>query len=56
VGAVTDYLATLDPADRAAFARVRDLSRSQRLSMRTAALVLGVNKVALEKKRRGLFP
>jgi glutamate dehydrogenase (NAD(P)+) len=40
----------------AAFARVRDLSRSQRLSMRTAALVLGVNKVALEKKRRGLFP
>jgi glutamate dehydrogenase (NAD(P)+) len=41
---------------RAAFDRVRELARSKRLSMRTAALVLGVKKVALEKQRRGLFP
>jgi glutamate dehydrogenase (NAD(P)+) len=40
----------------AAFARVRGLARAERLSMRTAALVLGVKKVALEKQRRGLFP
>ena len=40
----------------AAFDRVRGLARAQKLSMRTAALVLGVKKVALEKQRRGLFP
>lgn len=40
----------------AAFGRVRGLAREQKLSMRTAALVLGVKKVALEKQRRGLFP
>jgi glutamate dehydrogenase (NAD(P)+) len=40
----------------AAFGRVRDVSRAQKLSMRTAALSLGVQKVSLEKQKRGLFP
>jgi glutamate dehydrogenase (NAD(P)+) len=39
-----------------AFHRVLSLSRSRRLPMRTAALSLGVEKVAKEKMRRGLFP
>ena len=39
-----------------AFQRVRDLARQRRLTMRMAALILGVEKVAREKLRRGLFP
>jgi glutamate dehydrogenase (NAD(P)+) len=39
-----------------AFHQVRDLATRRRLSNRTAALSLGVHKVAREKMRRGLFP
>lgn len=39
-----------------AFSRVRALARSRSLSNRTAALSLGVQKVAREMTRRGLFP
>ncbi len=39
-----------------AFHRVLDLARQRRLTMRTAALSLGVLKVAREKERRGLYP
>ena len=39
-----------------AFHQVRRLSKERKLSMRTAALSLGVQKVAREKMRRGLFP
>jgi glutamate dehydrogenase (NAD(P)+) len=39
-----------------AFHRVRALARSRQLSMRTAALILGVEKTAQEKERRGLYP
>jgi glutamate dehydrogenase (NAD(P)+) len=39
-----------------AFARVRGLARERKLSMRTAALSLGVQKIANEKFRRGLYP
>jgi len=39
-----------------AFHQVYNLSRARRLPMRTAALSLGVQKVAKEKMRRGLFP
>jgi len=39
-----------------AFRRVRDLALSKRISMRLAALSLGVEKIALEKIKRGLFP
>lgn len=39
-----------------AFRRVRKLSREKNVSMRTAALALGVTKVAIEKQKRGLFP
>jgi glutamate dehydrogenase (NAD(P)+) len=39
-----------------AFQRVRGLARSRKLSMRTAALILGVEKTAKEKERRGLYP
>ena len=39
-----------------AFRRVRDLACTQKLSMRTAALSLGVQKIAQEKMRRGLYP
>jgi glutamate dehydrogenase (NAD(P)+) len=38
------------------FHRVRTLARERMLSMRVAALSLGVQKVAKEKQRRGLFP
>jgi glutamate dehydrogenase (NAD(P)+) len=38
------------------FQRVRDLARERCLTMRMAALILGVEKVAREKLRRGLFP
>ena len=47
MGAVTDYLATLDPDDRAAFARVRDLAvaeapeATEGTSYGMAALLLG---------------
>ena len=40
----------------AAFSRVRQVARDRNVSMRTAALSLGVQKVALEKQKRGLFP
>jgi glutamate dehydrogenase (NAD(P)+) len=39
-----------------AFHQVCDLARDRRLTMRTAGLSLGVQKVAKEKLRRGLFP
>jgi glutamate dehydrogenase (NAD(P)+) len=39
-----------------AFQRVRNLARERHLTMRVAALSLGVEKVAREKLRRGLFP
>ncbi len=39
-----------------AFRQVRDLARERGLTMRLAALSLGVRKVATEKLRRGLFP
>jgi glutamate dehydrogenase (NAD(P)+) len=39
-----------------AFRRVRTLARERNISNRMAALSLGVNKVALEKTKRGLYP
>ena len=39
-----------------AFRRVREVARKKKLPMRTAALSLGVEKVAREKLRRGLYP
>jgi glutamate dehydrogenase (NAD(P)+) len=39
-----------------AFRRVRGQAKERRVSNRMAALSLGVNKVALEKARRGLYP
>ena len=39
-----------------AFGQVRRLAQERELPMRTAALILGVQKVAQEKIRRGLFP
>jgi glutamate dehydrogenase (NAD(P)+) len=39
-----------------AFRRVRDLAKEKNISNRMAALSLGVNKVALEKMKRGLYP
>lgn len=39
-----------------AYNQVRDRARERRLSMRTAALSLGVEKVANEKSKRGLYP
>ena len=38
------------------FQQVRKLARERKLRMRTAALSLGVQKVAKEKMRRGLYP
>ena len=39
-----------------AFRRVRNLAKERKLTNRMAALSLGVNKVALEKAKRGLYP
>jgi glutamate dehydrogenase (NAD(P)+) len=39
-----------------AFGQVRQLARQRDLSMRLAALILGVRKVANEKMKRGLYP
>jgi glutamate dehydrogenase (NAD(P)+) len=39
-----------------AYRRVRKLAKERNLSNRLAALSLGVNKVALEKAKRGLYP
>jgi len=39
-----------------AFHRVRSMAKERKLAMRTAALSLGVQKVAREKLRRGLYP
>jgi glutamate dehydrogenase (NAD(P)+) len=39
-----------------AFHQVRDLALARGFSRRTAALSLGIHKVAKEKDRRGLFP
>jgi glutamate dehydrogenase (NAD(P)+) len=39
-----------------AFQRVRSLAQERGLTMRTAALSLGVQKIAKEKERRGLYP
>jgi glutamate dehydrogenase (NAD(P)+) len=41
---------------RRAFHHVRQLAVKRKLAMRTAALSLGVEKVAREKMRRGLYP
>jgi glutamate dehydrogenase (NAD(P)+) len=38
------------------FHQVRKLAKDRNLRMRTAALSLGVQKVAKEKQRRGLYP
>ena len=38
------------------FHQVRKLAKDRQLRMRTAALSLGVQKVAKEKERRGLYP
>ena len=38
------------------FAQVRSLSQQRKVGMRTAAISLGVLKVAREKARRGLYP
>jgi glutamate dehydrogenase (NAD(P)+) len=39
-----------------AFARVRRLAKERGMPNRMAALALGVNKLAVEKQKRGLFP
>jgi glutamate dehydrogenase (NAD(P)+) len=39
-----------------AFKRVRKRARDRKISMRQSALSIGVEKVALEKAKRGLFP
>jgi glutamate dehydrogenase (NAD(P)+) len=39
-----------------AFHRVREEARKKKLTNRLAALSLGVQKVANEKAKRGLFP
>lgn len=39
-----------------AFSQVRALAKEKKIPMRMAALSLGVQKVALEKRRRGLYP
>jgi glutamate dehydrogenase (NAD(P)+) len=39
-----------------AFHRVRSVAHARKVSMRTAALILGVDKTAKEKERRGLYP
>ena len=39
-----------------AFSQVRALAVERKLSMRMAALSLGVQKVAKEKLKRGLYP
>ena len=39
-----------------AFHQVLHLSREKKIGMRTAALSLGVEKVAREKMKRGLYP
>lgn len=39
-----------------AYRRVVDVARKRKLSMRMAALTLGVSKVATEKLKRGLYP
>jgi glutamate dehydrogenase (NAD(P)+) len=39
-----------------AFHQVRTAARQRKLRNRTAALMLGVEKVAREKLRRGLYP
>jgi glutamate dehydrogenase (NAD(P)+) len=39
-----------------AFKRVRDEARARKVTNRTAALSIGVRKVAVEKAKRGLYP
>jgi glutamate dehydrogenase (NAD(P)+) len=39
-----------------AFHQVRSLAKENKIPMRLAAMSLGVQKVAKEKKRRGLYP
>ena len=52
-----DYVnKTLEAQMAKAFQRVRKTAKERKLSMRMAALSLGVLKVAQEKLRRGLFP
>jgi glutamate dehydrogenase (NAD(P)+) len=40
----------------ASWTRILNLSRQQNLSMRTAALSVGISRVYEAKKQRGLFP
>jgi glutamate dehydrogenase (NAD(P)+) len=47
---------TLERLMLKAFQRVRNLARERKLPMRMAALSLGVQKIATEKLKRGLFP
>jgi glutamate dehydrogenase (NAD(P)+) len=46
----------LEELMRHAFHKVLGLAKTREITMRTAALSLGVQKVAQEKHRRGLFP
>ena len=39
-----------------AFRRVREEAKARKFSNRLAALSLGVQKVATEKRKRGLYP
>jgi glutamate dehydrogenase (NAD(P)+) len=39
-----------------AYHRVRTLARDRKISNRSAALTLGIQKIAREKEWRGLFP
>ena len=39
-----------------AFTQVRNVAKSRKIPMRLAALSLGVERVAKEKMRRGLYP
>jgi glutamate dehydrogenase (NAD(P)+) len=52
----TDVNAKLRELMLKAFHRVRNLAKERRITNRLAALSLGVQKVANEKARRGLFP
>jgi glutamate dehydrogenase/leucine dehydrogenase len=41
---------------RRAFRDVLDVSRSERVDLRTASLIRGVGRVKEAKRRRGIFP
>jgi len=52
----TEVNVRLQELMRRAFHQVRCLALERKLTMRTAALSLGVQKIAKEKQRRGLYP